>query len=102
MIDKVFCHATIKPICYYAFVCGKVLTPNDFTCLDAVAERLLGLQYYWETKLLAKLGTPRRSAVLSSRRSALGAGRRFEPRGESWHPVHRAHHRGLASPMVVR
>ena len=50
----------------------KVLSPNDFPDLNAVAERLLDFQYYWETtgpfewkltrhdlaKLLAKLGPP--------------------------------------------
>jgi len=26
----------------------KVLSPNDFSGLEALAERLLGFQYYWE------------------------------------------------------
>ena len=58
---------------YFSIVQRKVLTPNDFPDLNAVAERLLDFQYYWETtarpfewkftrhdlaKLLAKLGTP--------------------------------------------
>ena len=58
---------------YFSIVQRKVLTPNDFPDLNAVAERLLHFQYYWETtarpfqwkftrhdlaKLLAKLGTP--------------------------------------------
>ncbi len=33
---------------YFSIVQRKVLTPNDFPNLDAVAERLLGFQYYWE------------------------------------------------------
>ena len=59
---------------YYSIVQRKVLAPNDFNDLDAVAERLLDFQYYSEatgrpfewkftrqdlTELLAKLGTPR-------------------------------------------
>ncbi len=31
------------------FVQRKVLTPNDLTDLNALAERLLDFQYYWET-----------------------------------------------------
>ena len=34
---------------YFSIVQRKALTPNDFTDLDAVAERLLNFQYYWET-----------------------------------------------------
>ena len=34
---------------YFSIVQRKVLTPNDFSGLDAVAERLLDFQYYWET-----------------------------------------------------
>jgi hypothetical protein len=59
---------------YFSIVQRKVLTPNDFPDLNAVAERLLDFQYYWETtahpfewkftrqdlsKLLVKLRTPR-------------------------------------------
>ena len=59
---------------YFSIVQRKVLTPNDFPDLNAVAERLLDFQYYWETTarpfewkftrqnladLLVKLGTPR-------------------------------------------
>lgn len=59
---------------YFSIVQRKVLTPNDFHDLNAVAERLLDFQYYWETtgrpfewkftrqdlaELLAKLGHPR-------------------------------------------
>ena len=57
-------------------MCGCIaqVTPNDFQDLNAVAERLLEFQYYWETtgrpfewkftrqdlsELLAKLGSPR-------------------------------------------
>lgn len=60
----------------FSIVQRKVLTPNDFHDLNAVAERLLEFQYYWETtghpfewkftrqdlaELLAKLGSPHRS-----------------------------------------
>ena len=34
---------------YFSIVQRKVLTPNDFPNLNAVAERLLDFQYYWET-----------------------------------------------------
>ncbi len=34
---------------YFSVVQRKVLTPNDFTDLNALAERLLDFQYYWET-----------------------------------------------------
>jgi len=59
---------------YFSIVQRKVLTPNDFHDLNAVAERLLEFQYYWETtgrplewkftrqdlaELLAKFGPPR-------------------------------------------
>jgi hypothetical protein len=59
---------------YFSIVQRKVLTPNDFHDLNAVAERPLDFQYYWETtrrpfewkfkrqdlaELLAKLGPPR-------------------------------------------
>jgi hypothetical protein len=59
---------------YFSIVQRKVLTPNDLTDLDALAERLLDFQYYWETtarpfewkftrqdlaELLGKLATPR-------------------------------------------
>ena len=59
---------------YFSIVQRKVLTPNDFPSLNAVAERLLEFQYYWEAtarpfewkftrqdlaQLLTKLGTPR-------------------------------------------
>jgi hypothetical protein len=33
---------------YFSIVQRKVLTPNDFSDLNAVAERLLDFQYYWE------------------------------------------------------
>jgi len=33
---------------YFSIVQRKVLTPNDFRDLNAVAERLLDFQYYWE------------------------------------------------------
>jgi hypothetical protein len=56
---------------YFSIVQRKVLSPNDFPSLNALAERLLDFQYYWEStakpfewkftrqdlaKLLAKLG----------------------------------------------
>ena len=59
---------------YFSIVQRKVLTPNAFHDLNAVAERLLDFPYYWEAtghpfewkftrqdlaELLAKLGTPR-------------------------------------------
>jgi hypothetical protein len=59
---------------YFSIVQRKVLTPNDFPNLNAVAERLLDFQYYWEStaqpfqwkftrqdldQLLIKLQTPR-------------------------------------------
>ena len=59
---------------YFSIVQRKVLTPNDFPDLNAVAERLLDFQYYRENtakpfewkftrqdlaKLLEKLATPR-------------------------------------------
>jgi hypothetical protein len=34
---------------YFSIVQRKVLTPNDFTGLDQLAERLLDFQYYWES-----------------------------------------------------
>lgn len=34
---------------YFSIVQRKVLSPNDFNSLDAVAERLLDFQSYWET-----------------------------------------------------
>jgi hypothetical protein len=34
---------------YFSIVQRKVLTPNDFANLAAVAERLLEFQYYWES-----------------------------------------------------
>ena len=34
---------------YFSIIQRKVLTPNDFSDLDAVAERLLNFQYHWET-----------------------------------------------------
>jgi len=33
---------------YFSIIQRKVLTPNDFSGLDALAERLLEFQYYWE------------------------------------------------------
>jgi len=59
---------------YFSIVQRKVLTPNDFSDLDNLAERLLDFQYYWEaaarpfewkftrqdlSELLDKLKTPR-------------------------------------------
>jgi uncharacterized protein YdaL len=59
---------------YFSIIQRKVLTPNDFTDLNALAERLLEFQYHWEstarpfewkftrqdlTELLAKLANPR-------------------------------------------
>ena len=58
---------------YFSILQRKVLTPNDFPSLDALAERLFDFQYYWESaarpfewkftrqdlaELLAKLGNP--------------------------------------------
>ena len=34
---------------YFSIIQRKVLTPNDFPNLDAVAERILDFQYYWES-----------------------------------------------------
>ena len=34
---------------YFSIVQRKVLTPNDFPCLEAVAERLLGFERYYES-----------------------------------------------------
>ena len=34
---------------YFSTVQRKVVTPNDFTDLNALAKRLLDFQYYWET-----------------------------------------------------
>jgi len=34
---------------YFSTVQCKVLTPNDFTDLNALAKRLLDFQYYWES-----------------------------------------------------
>jgi hypothetical protein len=34
---------------YFSILQRKVLTPNDFTDLDHLAERLLDFQYYWES-----------------------------------------------------
>ena len=34
---------------YFSIVQRKILTPNDFRDLDALAERLLDFQYYWES-----------------------------------------------------
>ena len=34
---------------YFSIIQRKVLTPNDFPNLNAVAERLFDFQYYWET-----------------------------------------------------
>jgi len=34
---------------YFSIVQRKVLSPNDFPNLDALAERLLDFQYYWES-----------------------------------------------------
>ena len=59
---------------YFSIMQRKVLTPNDFPDLNALAERLLEFQYYWEatarpfewtftrqdlTELLAKLSLPK-------------------------------------------
>jgi len=32
---------------YFSIVHRKVLSPNDFPSLEALAERLLDFQYYW-------------------------------------------------------
>ena len=34
---------------YFSIVQRKVLTPNDFPCLEAVAERLFNFERYYET-----------------------------------------------------
>lgn len=34
---------------YFSIIQRKVLTPNDFPSLDALAERLFDFQYYWES-----------------------------------------------------
>jgi hypothetical protein len=34
---------------YFSIVQRKVLTPNDFPCLEAVAERLSGFERYYES-----------------------------------------------------
>jgi hypothetical protein len=34
---------------YFSIIQRKVLTPNDFHDLSALAERLLNFQYHWET-----------------------------------------------------
>jgi hypothetical protein len=34
---------------YFSILQRKVLTPNDFPSLDALAERLFDFQYYWES-----------------------------------------------------
>jgi hypothetical protein len=59
---------------YFSILQRKVLTPNDFPDLNALAERILDFQYYWEaaaepfewkftrqdlTELLNKLNTNR-------------------------------------------
>jgi hypothetical protein len=52
-------HAPVHASClnqveiYFSIVQRKVLTPNDFTDLNQLAECLLDLQYYWEA--MAKL-----------------------------------------------
>jgi len=33
---------------YFSIIQRKVLSPNDFSGLEALAERLLDFQYYWE------------------------------------------------------
>lgn len=33
---------------YFSILQRKVLSPNDFPCLDALAQRLLDFQHYWE------------------------------------------------------
>lgn len=33
---------------YFSIIQRKVLSPNDFSGLDALAERLLEFQYHWE------------------------------------------------------
>jgi len=63
---------------YFSIVQRKVLSPNDFTGLDALAERLLDFQCYWEAiakpfrwkfsrrdlaKLLSKCPPPQRIAA---------------------------------------
>jgi hypothetical protein len=34
---------------YFSIVQRKVLSPNDFASLEALAERLFDFQYYWES-----------------------------------------------------
>ena len=34
---------------YFSIVQRKVLSPNDFPSIEALAERLLNFQYYWES-----------------------------------------------------
>lgn len=63
---------------YFSIVQRKVLTPNDFSGLDQLAERLLDFQYYWESSakpfqwkftkadldaLIIKLSVPRNAAA---------------------------------------
>ena len=65
---------------YFSIVQRKVLTPNDFTDLNALAERLLDFPYYWETtaqpfdwkftrrdltQLLDKLATPPKNTLVN-------------------------------------
>src|SRR5262249_50214277 len=65
----------------FSIVQRKVLTPNDFHDLDALAERLLAFQYYWEstaqpfdwrftrrdlTELLGKFNQPNNSRMAAS------------------------------------
>jgi hypothetical protein len=57
---------------YFSIVQRKVLTPNDFTDLNALAERLLDFQYYWETTAIPSNGSSLvRISGSSSRNSAL-------------------------------
>lgn len=41
---------------YFSIVQRKVLTPNDVTDLNALAERLLDFQYYWEPDQPFRIG----------------------------------------------
>lgn len=66
-------HASWRIEIYFSIVQRKVLTPNDFTDLNTLAERLLDFQYDWQTtarpfdwkftrqdleEFLSKLSTP--------------------------------------------
>jgi hypothetical protein len=42
-------HPVAQVEIYFSIVQRRILTPNDFRDLDALAERLLDFQYYWES-----------------------------------------------------